>query len=426
MGHYAIVAPPLAGHVNPLVALGETLIDRGHRVSFLLREDAASLLGEARIAPVILKDAAPGDHDRLLRSFGRPHQLLATQRTIAAVAAWAEQLCRQAPALLRQIGATMVIADQMEVAGPLVAQIAGLPCVVVATALPTDREPGIPPIYLGWNYHAGPFGPWRNRGGYRVVDWLMRPVAEVLRRHADAHGIDVADAAGDRCTTLYQAVSSIDFPRRRPSSTMHHVGPLRRDVPAEPPARHEGQAPLIFCSFGSLQGNRPDLFARIAEACSTHGAHLVIAHGGLLSEEAEKALSGMAEVHAFVPQRRILEQAAVAITHGGFNTVLDALSFGVPLLALPMAFEQHATAARIRYRGVGITLPPTASTARLAMAIGGLLTEDRYRQAAAVVQREIGSAGGVARAADIIEREEVRCRIDRAAGERTPCAERRA
>ena len=426
MAHYAIVAPPLAGHVNPLAALGETLIDRGHRVSFLVREDASSLLGEGRIGPVLLRDAVSGHHDRLLQSFGKPQRLLATQRTIAAVAAWAEQLCQQGPNLLRQIGATMVIADQMEAAGPLVARIAGLPCMVVATALPTDREPAIPPIYLGWNYRAGPLGAWRNRGGYRVVDWLMRPVAEVLRRHADAHGIDLADVAADRCTTLYQAVSSIDFPRRRPSSMMHHVGPLRREMHAGTIGRYEGQTPLIFCSFGSLQGNRPGLFARIATACKTHGAHLVIAHGGLLPADAEKALSELAEVHAFVPQRRILEQAAVAITHGGFNTVLDALSFGVPLLALPMAFEQHATAARIRYRGVGIALPPTASTVRLATAIGGLLSEHRYRRAAAVVQREIGSAGGVARAADIVEREEVRCRIDRAAGERTPCAERRA
>jgi UDP:flavonoid glycosyltransferase YjiC (YdhE family) len=400
------MAPPLAGHVNPLVAMGETLVDRGHRVSFLLPHDAGYLLQSARINHLPLRADAGDGHDRLIKSFGTPGGLLARRRPIATVAAWAERACTEAPALLRDTRATMLIADQMDAAAPLVARLAGIPRVTVATALPTDREAGVPPIHLGWDYDPSPFGRWRNRGGYRVVDWLMRPVSAVVDRQAAAHGFDAGHHVEDLSPTLCQAVPSIDFPRERFLPQRHYLGPLRRDEREGVSGRPVDQAPLIFCSFGSMQGNRPDLFLRIARACARNQAHLVIAHGGLLAQEAEQSLSGLAEVHAFVPQRRILRHAALAITHGGFNTVLDALSFGVPLLALPMAFEQHATAARIRYRQLGITLPPHASMARLTRAIGALLSDQRYRRNAAIVEKEIAGAGGVVRAADIVEQEE--------------------
>ena len=44
----------------------------------------------------------------------------------------------------------------------------------------------------------------------------------------------------------------------------------------------------------------------------------------------------------FVPQRAVLARSALLVGHAGFNTVLDALSHGVPIVAMPLAFEQPA------------------------------------------------------------------------------------
>ncbi len=100
----------------------------------------------------------------------------------------------------------------------------------------------------------------------------------------------------------------------------------------------------------------------------------------------------------------MLAKAALAVTHAGFNTVLDALSFGVPILALPLAFEQPATASRLARAGVArVVRPLTARPARLRKAIEALLGEPGYRSACAAVAAEIASAGGVRKAADILE-----------------------
>jgi UDP:flavonoid glycosyltransferase YjiC (YdhE family) len=69
-----------------------------------------------------------------------------------------------------------------------------------------------------------------------------------------------------------------------------------------------------------------------------------------------------------------------------------------------MAFEQPATAARLVRAGVARAVPPRAAgPTRLRKEMEALLEGESYRSAAAIVQSEIASAGGVSRAADILE-----------------------
>ena len=60
-------------------------------------------------------------------------------------------------------------------------------------------------------------------------------------------------------------------------------------------------------------------------------------------------------VRSFLPQMEILKRADVFITHAGFNSVNEALYFGVPMLALPMVNDQHMVAKRLVSMQLGIT-----------------------------------------------------------------------
>jgi zeaxanthin glucosyltransferase len=111
-----------------------------------------------------------------------------------------------------------------------------------------------------------------------------------------------------------------------------------------------------------------------------------------------------------VPQRAVLAKAALAVTHAGFNTVLDALEFGVPLIAIPLAFEQPATAARIRHAGVGEVVPPRIRARALSKVMARVLSASAYRERVDLVRAQIGQAGGVQAAADLAL--SVVCRID--------------
>jgi len=91
------------------------------------------------------------------------------------------------------------------------------------------------------------------------------------------------------------------------------------------------------------------LFRCIAEACAGIDAQLVMSLGNTAASLGN--LPGAPVVVNYAPQLDLLSRAALTITHAGTNTTLAALSFGVPLVAIPISHDQPATAARTRFRG---------------------------------------------------------------------------
>jgi zeaxanthin glucosyltransferase len=324
---------------------------------------------------------------------------------IRDVAAATDMLCGTLPAALRRIGADALICDQMEAAGGLVAEHLGLPFVSVATALPIDREPALPPPYLGWRYDPGGWGLRRNAGGWRVADWLMRPAARVIERHALRFGLPPRRRAEDCLSPtleLAQAVASLDFPRRALPPAFRYLGPFRIAEGRGLELPDDDGRPLAFCSLGTLQGGRKAMFARVAAACASLGLRLVLAHGGRLSPAAARALPGNPLTFDFVPQRALLARCTVAVSHCGFNTVLDAMTFGVPVLALPIAFEQPATASRLVHASAGLALPRWAGERRIRRALAALVGESRFAAAAATAAAHPPAPGGAGGAARLI------------------------
>ena len=106
----------------------------------------------------------------------------------------------------------------------------------------------------------------------------------------------------------------------------------------------------------------------------------------------------------YAPHQQLIDKASLIITHGGMNTVLGALSSGVPLVAIPITNEQPGIAARVANSQVGEMIPlKHLSIPRLRTAISQVLTQSSYKQNALRLQEAINKAGGITRAADIIE-----------------------
>ena len=152
-----------------------------------------------------------------------------------------------------------------------------------------------------------------------------------------------------------------------------------------------------------MQGHRADIFEWIVDAAETLDLDLTIAHGGLLPEADAARLSQRAHVHAFVDYAKILPESDIAIMHGGMNGVLDALAHGTPMVVVPLAFEQAAIAARVRWAGAGRICAPLARKGKLEKALTEVLDEPAFARVAAMIGGEIEAAGGARSAADIIE-----------------------
>ncbi|HEX8225096.1 MAG TPA: nucleotide disphospho-sugar-binding domain-containing protein [Allosphingosinicella sp.] len=405
MAHFALIAPPLRGHYRPLSHLAAELIARGHRATFVHHADAAPLV-EAQgagfeaiglAAPPVASWTAP---------MARISGLIGLGGVISGMIRFTDMFCREGPAALRRIGADAVIADQLEAGGGLVAEHLGLPSASIAAALPINREPGVPPPYVGWRYDPSEKGVKRNRGGWRVTDFLLRRVGDSIGRNAERLGLPPRRRLDDCLSPrlqISQMVPSLDFPRRELPANFHYTGPFRRGAP-EPFELPPGDGrPLVFCSLGTLQGSRAGLFRKVAQACASLDLRLLLTQGGLGRIRPGERLPGNPLVHDWVPQEAVLAHADMVVCHGGINTVLEPLAAGLPMVVMPLAFEQSGTAARLEHAGVARIVGRGASPRRLAEAIAEVRRVPAYRERAAAVRREMAEAGGVRRAADLIE-----------------------
>ncbi|KQQ47528.1 Zeaxanthin glucosyltransferase [Duganella sp. Leaf126] len=266
---------------------------------------------------------------------------------------------------------------------------------------------------------------------------------------------------------ISQTIAGFDFPRQQLPAHFHHVGPLRAvaqpphtaqpaagtaatmtsaaaaapAAPAPPAARiaptaagtdrgapHAAAAPnvpnaptitplpafdpgrpLVFASLGTLQGQRFGAFERIAKACRALDVQLLAAHCGGLDDRQALAIEragtpGATTVCAFAPQQAALARADAVITHAGLNTVMDAIGTATPMLALPIAFDQPGVAARVCHAGIGRRASARISSAgTLAAHLRALLDDPSYLRSLAPLSAELAQAGGVVRAADIVE-----------------------
>ncbi|WP_036992677.1 glycosyltransferase [Stutzerimonas stutzeri] len=413
MTHFAVIAPAFHSHVRAMEALAGELLARGHRVTFLQQADVATVLRDPRVgfAQVGSRSHPPGSLKAVIDRAARPGGPWGIRRVIADMASATDLFCRDAPAVLRAIGADCVIADQMEPAGGLVADYLGLPFVSVACALPVNREAHVPLPVMPWRYRPTPWGEQLNLQSSGVYDRAMGAHAEVIARHAAAFGLPPRLRL-DECLSpllqLSQTTPAFDFPRSALPGQFHGVGPLRSALTDEPlmDIPVVTGRPFVFASLGTLQGDRFGLFQRIAEACRELDAQLLIAHCGRLDARQEQRLlkAGASWVTDFAPQRAVLARADALITHAGLNTVLDALEAGVPSLALPIAFDQPGVAARVTHAGVGLKLNPRlASRRRIVQQLRRLLREPGFAQRARALGDEVRTAGGAPRAAQLIE-----------------------
>ncbi|GGY93337.1 glycosyltransferase [Pseudoduganella plicata] len=411
--HFAVVAPAFHSHFNALAALALALIERGHRVTFVHRPDAAAFVTDSRIGFHAVGAAShpPGSLQAALRRAANPGGPLGLRRVIIDMADSTAMLCRELPAALASLHVDAVIADQMEAAGALAAEAAGLPFVSVACALPVNREPGLPLPVMPFPWGDDERALKMAEGSTRVYDWCMAPHRRVIESESRRLGIPVRGMLHECLSPLAQisqTTVSFDFPRRRLPRHFHHVGPLRHAtihaqtaLPLVDPGR-----PFVFASLGTMQGGRFGLFRRIASACRQLDVQLLVAHcGGLTPRQADDVRrAGATWICAFAPQQAALARADAVVTHAGLNTVLDAIAARTPMLALPIAFDQPGAAARIVHAGVGLRASARfAGAGKLASHLRQLLDGAAFAPRLAALADDVINAGGAPRAADIVE-----------------------
>jgi hypothetical protein len=210
----------------------------------------------------------------------------------------------------------------------------GLPYVNLGL-IPLHRKPAVPPPFVPWSY-GGWLSRTRNQLAYAIFDRLITPINSVLNEYRTRRKLPPIRQPQDILSPwaqLGQLVEELDYPRAVKPACLHYLGALfdnyRPDAPF--PFEKLGNKPLIYVSFDTLQNQREEYFRAIPEACAPLEAQLVISTGGG-SMERLTHLAGSPIVVSYAPQLELLARASLCITHGGVNTVMESLRFGVPMM----------------------------------------------------------------------------------------------
>lgn len=411
MARIGLICPEMSGHLNPTCALGRELRLRGHEVTFFGLSDAEEHVQNAGLAfhPIGEPEFPRGTWRTTYAELGRLQGLKALQSTIKLYKQSTRVFMRDLPDALRTQDMDGMVIDQTSLAGAAVADYLDLPFVSLACALMMNSEPGVPPMVSPWMYRDHWTARLRNRVGDYLFQQATRTIPRLIntyRKQWNLPQYKTRDDIFSRLAQIAQAPREFDFPRQALPDVFHYTGPLhtpesRADVPF-PYEKLNGQ-PLLYASLGTLQNRIEHIFQTIVDACRGLDLQLVLSIGGGQAGDL-KDLPDSAIVVPFAPQLELLRRADLAITHAGMNTTMEALSEGVPLICLPVTNDQPAVAARVAWTQTGTTIPlKTLSASKLRETIQRMLTDDTYHRRAREMQIAIAQAGGLGRAADIVE-----------------------
>jgi MGT family glycosyltransferase len=397
--------------MHPMFSLARELQRRGHRISALMLPDAREKCEAAGIdlVPIGVSEYPAGRIQADVERLGRMSGPKALDFTLELIRHEVAVQLRELPGLMRELKIDGILTDQVSFAGGSSSEAAGIPFVTICNALMLDQDAQIPPLTMHWSYRNSWWARLRNRFGYRVIRYLSRNISRDVNAFRTQHDLAPHRTTFDwpsRLATVAQVPAAFDFPRDRIPPTFHYAGPFVDPAARAPrpfPFERLDGRPVIYASMGTLQNRVSEQFRIIAAACAQLPVQAVLALGGA-EPSSLGSLPGAPIVVRYAPQLELLRRAAVTVTHAGLNTVLESLSCGVPLIAIPITNDQPGVAARVEWLGAGERILPNRLTVdRLKVSLERVLSNPSYRASAARLQACIAESGGVRTAADVIE-----------------------
>lgn len=386
---------PAPGHVHPSLEVMRELVARGHRVTYAVPEEYAEVVRSvgAEVRPYV--STLPTEDDPA--AWGSEmidHLDLFLDDAIQALPQIADAYAGDEPDL--------VLYDIGAYPAPVLAHRWGVPAVQLSpTAVAWEgyeQDEAVQQMRAalrssprGVAYYER-FRGWLGEHGLNGTDpddFIGRPrrsvvlIPRALQPHADRVDEDVYTFTGT-C-----------------QGERGHQGEWKRPVEAQR---------VALVSLGSTFTNQPAFYRTcLAAFGDLAGWHVVLQIGKHVDEAeltADGPLPGNVEVHRWVPQLRILQQADLFVTHAGMGGSQEGLACGVPMIAAPQAVDQFANADALVGLGVARRVDTdTVTPEALRQAATDLTTDPAVRDRLAALQAETARAGGTRQAADVVEAE---------------------
>jgi MGT family glycosyltransferase len=397
MARIVVLSVPAYGHLNPVLPIVRRLVRRGHQVT---------VFNEASFEPLIAATGAsfaaypPVIHlEDFSRTLKDGNMIAWIEMILGATGPLLSALTRQ----LRAHPLDLLVFDGIAVWGEMLASKLRLPSVAISTTFMSDA----------FDRSAGEIV----RDLVSIVPLLPRFIWDALRVIPQGpldvpKTLPLVPRRGD--VTLMLTSREFHPPsRRRDEPHFVFVG-----CAIDPETRREtfdfgrlDGRPLLYVSLGTLHHGNAAFFDTCIEAFGSFPGQVLVSvgRGTDLSRYASAPPSFLfAEA---VPQLAVLERTSVFLTHGGLNSVHEALWHGVPMVAVPQQIEQLHNSEAMQAAGAGLVIDAEAKgrhvTAEvLRQSVDRVMADRRtFAAASALIGASLRQGGGIEEAASIIERQ---------------------
>jgi MGT family glycosyltransferase len=390
---------------------------RGHRVVFIVEESFAGTLEAKgfeerlmRLGPPpevpeapgqfwkdFVRDTAPvfrGSTQDQLEGFIAP--------TWQALVDGARYVDDRLAEIIGELAPDLVVEDNVCAFPALLTS--GRPWARIMSCNPLElRDPALPPVFSGLPTDDRSRWPGFEAEYERRIGPLQREFSAwcVERGAPPLPGLDMIHESPWLNLALYP--EELGYARTvAPAPTWHTLQTcVRTTDDAWTAPERDGRA-LIYLSLGSLGSADLELMQQLV-ALLADTPHRYIVSAGPRHDEYRLAENMIGA--EFLPQTSVLPHVDAVITHGGNNTVTESMWFGLPMILLPIFWDQHDNAQRVDECGYGIRLATYALTPdALVSALDRVLTDPGMRARAAAAGERLRAHPGTVSAAELIER----------------------
>ncbi len=387
MANILFVNANLYGHINPTLPLVRELVKRGNKVDyFCSKQFEEKVIAEGA---VFLNYSA--ELDDFLAAY-RPTDRHPFFMLMEYILLYAEVMLPGVLELIKSKEYDMVVCDSLFGAPYFLNQLIQIPVVSSHSSFAMSHAP-VPASML-------------EPGTHPQLDHCY----EILNRICEKHTVPVTSLSDifiskSQWNVVY-TIPEFNGDSGLEISKYFFTGAIVKNETAEDfddiPQRDS--RPLIYISLGSVNTDFIDFYKMCLEAFKTLDVFVMMSIGKKCKIEQLGDIPSNFYIGNFLPQLAILKQADVFITHAGFNSVNEALSYGVPMYAFPMVNDQHMVAKRIKDLKLGIVgqfkeISPQA----LRDGTEELLREKEFKENCISISKQLKGTGGLTSVAEKLE-----------------------
>ncbi len=354
---------PYYGHVVPTIGLVRELIRAGCEVTYLLPFSWGKMIGES---------------GALFRGYP-DHRRLSEQMKNAYAAA---------DAIAGQFD--YIIYEQFFFLGKHLAEKHGKPAARIFTAPATNPE-----LMREFISDKGPLSVFRNRWIARA---FTKDIAKDIPLKTD-NWLDEIIHNPPEMNLVYTFRRFQPYEADFPEEHFKFLGPSVYERKREPLEYTKGRNPLVYISLGTVLKGPVSFFQNCLEAFRGLDVDVIISLGPEFNVKRLKNIPANVFLYKSVPQLQVLKIADVFLTHGGMNSVSEALVSGTPMVVVPFVSDQPVNARCVQRLGVGKWMPyDKLSSSVIRETVLSVLHDGEIRRSIACVQEELarlpGNAGG--------------------------------